>query len=216
MIKSRILLVTAHLDDFELGMGGTTIKLCEQHDVFLVVMCKGDRPGVTEVQNERKAACVKNCNEIGIKETIFYEYSDTFLDQVSQTELCGLLYDIINTIKPATVYTHNEYDVHMDHRILSNAMRVACRMRETSPVNKLYEFTVPGSTEWSHKPHAFNTYSDITEQFEQKMNMISRYETELRQSPDPISGPMIEARDAYHGSLSGYKVAEVFNLIFER
>jgi hypothetical protein len=48
------------------------------------------------------------------------------------------------------------------------------------------------------------------------MEMINRYETELRQSPDPISGPMIKARDVYHGSLSGYKVAEVFNLIFQR
>lgn len=215
-IKQKCLIVTAHLDDFELGMGGTTTKLCSKEDVYLAVLCKGNRPGYEAVSSPRKTACINNCKDIGIRDTMFHDYSDTRLDQVSQTELCNIIHHHIQTIKPTIVYTHNSDDVHKDHRIVSDVTRVACRMRSTSPVDILYEFSIPGSTEWSHAPRQFNVFEDITDNANDKMEMISRYHTELRSTPDPISLPMIEARDKYHGSLCGYERAETFKLVFKR
>ena len=215
-MKKKILLLTAHLDDFELGMGGTTAKLCEQNDVHLMVLCKGDRPGHEKVGSPRKKACFANCKDVGIVDTSFHEYSDTRLDQTPQTELCNIMYQYIQSIKPTVVYTHYNGDVHKDHQIISSATRVACRMRESSPVNELYEFTIPGSTEWGHEPKQLNVYEDITQHANIKMKMISRYTTELRPSPDPVSLRMITARDQYHGSLCGYELAEGFKLVFKR
>lgn len=216
MQKNKILIIAAHLDDFELGMGGTTAKLCRDNQVYLLVICKGDRPGHEKVDSLRKAACINNCRDIGIHNTTFHDYSDTRLDQISQTELCSLVYNHIQANKPTTVYTHYSDDVHRDHCIVSDVTRVACRMRQSSPVDKLYEYTIPGSTEWRHEPRQFNVFEDITDHANDKMEMINRYYTELRDAPDPISLSMIGARDKYHGSLCGYDRAEIFKLVFMR
>lgn len=210
------LIIAAHLDDFELGMGGTASKLCTNDNVHLLVLCKGDRPGHEKVGSPRKVACVNNCKDIGMHDVVFHDYSDTRLDQTSQTELCNLVQDQIQTIRPTTVYTHYSDDVHKDHCIVSDVTRVACRMRQSSPVNKLYEYTIPGSTEWGYVPRQFNVFEDITDHANDKMEMINRYYTELRDPPDPVSLSMIEARDKYHGSLCGCERAEIFKLIFKR
>lgn len=217
MNKQRVLIVSAHLDDFELGMGGTAAKICKRSDVSLIVLCKGDRPGNESVVNHRKETCLKNCSSIGMCNISHYDYSDTYLDQIPQTELCNIIYKEVTTFNPTVVYTHHSGDVHNDHRITSNITRVACRMRRGSSVKELFEYTIPGSTEWGFmKNQTFNSYEDISETAEQKMSMISRYTTELRETPDPISLQMIEARDMYHGSLCGYSKAEIFNLIYRR
>ena len=211
-----ILIITAHLDDFELGMGGTAAKLCKLHKVYLLVLCKGDRPGHEQVGSPRKVACKNNCHDIGIKDVIFYDYSDTRLDMIPQTELCNLLHHHIQLITPDVVYTHYSDDVHNDHCIVSRVTRVACRMRHDNSVNELYEFTIPGSTEWGHIPRHFNVFENITDTANDKMEMISRYTTELRDSPDPVSLKMIDARDKYHGSICGHDRAETFKLVFKR
>lgn len=216
-MKPTVLIVTAHLDDFEFGMGGTTARLCEEgHQVRLIVLCKGDRPGSEHVWFSRCEANVNNCNDIGIDDVEYHEYSDTRLDQVPQTELCDLISQPIRDWQPSIVYTHHGRDVHRDHRIVSDVTRVACRMRSNSPVDELYEFSIPGSTEWSHESSQFNVYSDITDHASDKMEMIYRYDTELREPPDPLSLQMIETRDKYHGSLCGVDRAETFKLIFKR
>lgn len=216
-MKPTVLIITAHLDDFEFGMGGTVAQLCrEGHQVRLIVLCRGDRPGNEHVEFSRCEACINNCNDIGIDDVDFHEYSDTRLDQVPQTELCNLISEPIRNWQPNIVYTHHGYDVHRDHCIVSDVTRVACRMRSNSPVDELYEFSIPGSTEWSHKTSQFNVYNDISDYANDKMEMISRYNTELRNSPDPLSLQMIEVRDKYHGSLCGADRAEVFKLIFKR
>lgn len=212
----RYMIVTAHLDDFEIGMGGTAAKLCMDNDVYLIVLCQGDRPGHEYVGSPRKTVCIDNCNEIGVTDVVFYNYSDTKLDMVPQTEICNLIYDNIQKYKPTSIYTHNCSDVHKDHQIVSRCVRVAARMRRDSPVDELFEFNIPGSTEWSHEPVSYNAYVDISETKEVKNKLIKKYTTEVRSSPDPVSIKMIEARDMYHGSLCGYNYAESFKIIFMR
>lgn len=212
---NRVLIVAAHLDDFELGMGGTTVKISEHSEIDLLVLCKGDRPGNESVAVQRKNACELNCKELSITPH-YMDYSDTKLDTVSQTELCNIIYNTVNMLKCDTVFTHNINDVHRDHQIVSNATRVACRMREVSPVNELYEYSVPGSTEWSFNSVTYNTFHNITDFVKQKNKMICQYITELKEFPDPMSIQSIANRDAYHGSLCGVPYAEVFNQIFRR
>jgi LmbE family N-acetylglucosaminyl deacetylase len=219
---SRTLIVTAHLDDFEIGMGGTAASLAvADTSVKVVVLCRGDRPGSEHVATKRRHTSFANVKALGMVSNSFFgldvlEYSDTKLDKIPQTELCNLISDYINEYEPTNVYTHYDADIHSDHCIVSRATRVACRMREASPVDKLLEFSIPGSTEWGYTKFDFNTYFDITRYADKKMEMISKYSTEIRSAPDPISSEMISARDTYHGSLCGYSKAEVFKLIFSR
>lgn len=213
---SSVLIVTAHLDDFEIGMGGTAAKLCLHHDVHLVVLCKGDRPGHEHVSSTRKQSCAKNCMQIGLNKKHFYDYSDTKLDQIPQTELCNLIHEHIDVIKPIELYTNHSEDIHADHRIVSKVCRVAARPRASCSIKRMYEFSIPGSTEWSNTGNVFNTFVNVTDQHHTKVKMISGYESEIRESPDPISIEMIQHRDSYIGSLCGYRKAEAFKLIYSR
>lgn len=216
MKNKHVLIVTAHLDDFEIGMGGTAAALCKHNNVYLVVLCRGDRPGYEHVSLPRKETCIDNCNKIGMSDITLYEYSDTTLDTIPQTEICNLIHDNIVKYNPSVVYTHNCSDVHKDHRIVSECVRVSTRMRKQSSVNELYEFTIPGSTEWSHIPVNYNVYVNISSTRNIKNTIIEKYNTEVRLSPDPVSIDMIEARDRYYGSICGYSYAEAFRLIFKR
>lgn len=214
-MNDTVLIVAAHLDDFELGMGGTAAKLAGKDKVNILVLCRGDRPGASHVVDIRKTACELNCKELKIEHTLL-GYSDTMLDQTPQTEICSLIGDVINNTQPSVVYTHHEHDIHKDHQIVSACTKVACRMRRGNSVKSLYEFFIPGSSDWSFKPKHYNTYHDITPYTNIKEKMISRYTTELRQSPDPVCMHMINARDIYHGSLCGADRAEIFNQVFRR
>lgn len=216
-MKNKIItIIAAHIDDFEIGMGSTVARLCQYNEVNVVILCKGDRPGVEHVQNNRRSACEQNCNDIGVTNLRVYFYSDTMLDTVPQTELCSLISKNINAHKSQIVFTNHCNDIHNDHRVVSRATRVACRMRESSSVEELYEFFIPGSTEWSFEHINQNTYFNTSDYGNDKLEMVSRYETELRETPDPISLDMINVRDKYHGSVSGFNRAEAFNLVFKR
>ena len=89
-------------------------------------------------------------------------------------------------------------------------------MRESSSVDNLYEFSIPGSTEWGFDISGFNKFVNVTDTYQQKLTMISRYTTELREAPDPVSLDMIAVRDSYHGSICGYQKAEAFKIVFQR
>lgn len=213
---SEILIVTAHLDDFELGMGGTALKMAaSDNNVTVIVLCRGNRPGQENVSHPRMLACERNIKQLGF-DLIKYQFSDTTLDQIPQTELCNIIRSAIDHIKPEIVYTHYGHDIHKDHCIVSDTTHVACRMRINSPVKELYEFSIPGSTEWGLNVNGFNKFVDITHLSSEKMCLISRYSTELRPAPDPVSLDMIINRDSYHGSLCGYMKAEVFRTIYIR
>ena len=96
-------------------------------------------------------------------------------------------------------------------------MRIATRPRKSSTVSELYQFFIPGSTEWGQSNGAqFNVAENITKEYNTKMSCISRYNTEVRDCPDPTSFEKIFARDTYYGGLYGYDKAEVFKLIFKR
>ncbi|MAF36193.1 hypothetical protein CL622_03690 [archaeon] len=217
MKNKHILIVTAHLDDVEIGMGGTCAKLCEHNHVDLLTMCKGDRPGCEHVAGFRLKTTKENVKEMGIRKLHANGFSDVRLDEEAQLDIVNTITKTITQFQPDVIYTHYNKDVHKDHCIVSDAVRVATRLRKTSPVDELYEFTIPGSTEWGYSERLFNVFEDISGwPSTMKMKAISRYTTELRSSPDPISLDMIDARDRYHGSLCGYGKAEVFRLVFKR
>jgi LmbE family N-acetylglucosaminyl deacetylase len=212
----NILIIAAHIDDAELGMGGTIAKLSKDNNITLCILCKGNRPGEEYVEVERKKALNKNIKTLHIDKLIINNYNDVSLDTIPHIELTTFINKIINDIKPSIVFTHCENDIHIDHNILSKAVKVSCRPRNNNPVKALYEFSIPGSTEWSFKNTQFNTYIDITEYANKKYKCISRYYTELNDLPDPLNINFIQYRDYYYGSISGNEKAEPFRCIFKK
>jgi len=216
-MTDNILIIVAHPDDAEFGMGGTIAKLSTNNNITLCILCKGNRPYThINVQNDRQEALLKNKKILGIKTLIQSSFDDVSLDTVPHLKLTSYLSKIINKFKPNIVFTNYEHDIHIDHQIISHAVRVACRPRLNSTVNRLYEFSVPGSGEWNFKGIDYNTFIDISDYTKKKYDSIQNYKTELQPSPDPLSIEKIKTRDSFYGGNISTKFAEPFILIFNK
>lgn len=212
----QVVIFAAHLDDVEFGMGGTCIALSRDHRIILCVFCRGNRPGFEHVQQSRKDAMFANMNDLNISEYLQLDYSDISLDTVPFIELSSYATSIVQRFTPETVFTHYSHDINIDHRIVSQATRVACRPRESCSVKELYEYSIPGSTEWSRSGVEYNTYFDISKYSQTKYDCIARYETEVKSEIDPLNLEYIKYRDLYYGGLCGYRVAEPFLNIYTK
>ena len=213
----NILCVGAHYDDIEIGMGGTCLKLVENNcNLYFITLCNIDVPNRPEPCDTRKQAFLDNCKTIGVKSTKFLELPSNGLQHENENFIISEMNSVITANNIDTVFTQNGTDINIDHQIASRATRVSCRPRVDNTVNELYEYFIPGSSDWSFVDFHPNVAIDISKHFETKLQMIERYQTEIRCTPDPVSSEKIISRDSHYGSVFGYDKAEIFNLIFKR
>lgn len=210
----KILFVFAHLDDESFGPAGTIKKLSEKNEVFVVSLCKGDRPGKEEVSKKRKNSFVESCKILGAS-PIILENSDCTL---KYRKTLFEIENIVNSLKPESVYTNNISDIHKDHRIVSETSLVACRPKPNNTVKEFYMCEIPSATDWSFsqiKPEFVpNKYVDITNFIDFKLKSLSLYETELYEYPDCRSLKSVENLAMYRGKQVGCHYAESFKQVF--
>jgi len=210
----KILFIFAHPDDESYGPAGTIKKLSESNDVFVVSLCKGDRPGKEEVCESRRSAFIESCKILGAS-PIILENSDCSLEyRKTLSEIEG----IVNSLKPNAVYTNNISDIHLDHRIVSETALVACRPKVGSSVKEFYMCEIPSSTDWSFSQiepiFSPNKYVDISNYIDYKIKSLSLYETEIYDYPDSRSIKSVEILSMYRGKQIGCYHAESFKQVF--
>lgn len=209
----KVAFIFAHLDDESYGPLGTIATHVKQgDDVFVVSMCRGNRPGA-DVQPERMQVFTEICDMLGV-ESIIQDQNDT---RMSRDETQHRVNRLIEHIAPDVVYTHFNGDVHQDHRLLSECVLVACRPKPDSTVRKLLMCELPASTEWSFgqfgdfRPSVF---VDITDYIDIKVEALSMYKTETYDYPDARSVESMRILAAQRGKQSGVNYAEAFQLVF--
>ena len=129
-MSHNIVIISAHPDDMEIGMGGTVAKLVESMAVITsVVVTNGGRSSnpfalteqrMAEVRREEalRAACV-----LGIKDVIFCGEPDA-ADEINSTAVKRRLVEILARLRPTEVYTlDEELDRHPAHRLAGKLAR---------------------------------------------------------------------------------------------
>lgn len=169
----RTLIVTAHLDDVEFGMGGTLIDMClrSAEEVKLLVFCQG-RDDVNTI--ERLDAIAKIQNELGFQIVVLPNY-DMTLEDLLMKDITKEIEEEIYSFNPERVFTVSENDIHQDHKIVSRATKIACRPNRTN-VKELYEFKIPGCEPYSET--YYDTSNDITNLHILKAGMCEHYSSE--------------------------------------
>jgi len=208
----NILVVAAHPDDEVLGCGGTIRKHVENEDeVHVLIMADGvsSRFGGTLRRTEEAK---KSAEILGVSTIEFLEYPD---NRMSDSDILSAAKDVedkIAKVLPEVVYTHHNGDLNVDHRVVHEAVLVACRPQPGHPVKRVLFFEVPSSTEWRQSTFSPNSFNDITSTLRYKIAAMSCYESELRDYPHARSLDAIENLARWRGATVGVNSAEAFML----
>ena len=210
----NMMFIVAHPDDEAFGPAGTIAKLSKEHKVTVLCLSKGDRPGSKYVKEDRQSSFLKSCELLGAEPLHLKLYSDCKLDYYDS------LLSIERTLKDCpqdVVYTHNPFDLHNDHVLVSKCCMIACRPKPDSSIRKLYFFEQPN--DWTFGQMGTfvpNTFVDISEFMEVKKEVCDLYTTEKYEWPDARSWESIEVQTKLRGKTIGVNYAEAFQLVFSR
>jgi LmbE family N-acetylglucosaminyl deacetylase len=221
----KALIVAAHPDDEVLGCGATAARLVrEGHHVSIAILAEGitsrsrtrgegDSSQVETLrEHARKAAKI-----LGVKEVSLHGLPDNRLDTVPLLDVVKVVEQIVQQVAPARIYTHHPGDLNIDHVVVSRAVMIATRPMQDCPVQEIYQFEVPSSTEWafqqfepSFRP---NVFMNISGTLELKVRAMACYESEVRSFPHPRSAEALRAIAKRWGTVVGCDAAEAFQLV---
>lgn len=187
-----ILVIQAHPDDADIGIGGTVAKWCDAgHEVYYLITTDGSKGTYNLEMDPRELARIRREEErrasrvLGVRDVFFLDYPDGELEQPS-LELRERYMRVIRELQADYVCTLDpwvDYNVHPDHRtvglVASEAaafagmpvfnrehLRQGLRARQ---VSRMYYFS-------TDKP---NLLVDVTDYLERKLEAILQHESQL-------------------------------------
>jgi N-acetylglucosamine malate deacetylase 1 len=216
---TRVLVIAAHPDDEVLGMGGTIAVHTSAGDhVRVLVVTDGSStqyPGDAEIRARKEQEALEAAKELGVEDYVHLDLPDMRLDTLEHIDLNRIVEKHVRDFAPQVVYAVHP-DVNRDHQVLFDSVAVATRPTPGHAVRRLLTYAPTSSTEWT--PAAVNWfrpnwYVDVTGTLERKLAAFAHYETERREYPHPRSERAIRAAAEFHGTSSGFELAEPFVLV---
>jgi N-acetylglucosamine malate deacetylase 1 len=182
-MAKKILVISPHTDDGELGCGGSIAKFIEEgNDVQYVALSCCEKSVPPEYPPDILSHEVKKATKIlGIKQPILFSFDVREFPKFRQ-EILDALIRLRDKIKPDIVFTPSRSDTHQDHKTT---------VEETMRAFK--KCTILGYEQpWNNitfNTHAFISLREIHVQ--KKIDALSCYETQKDRSylnPDFIRG----------------------------
>ena len=222
-MSKKILIVAAHPDDEVLGCFGTVARLIKQgYEAYTLILGEGK----TSRDDQADAASKKNqidhlqseiqkANDIiGVKQVFIESFPDNRFDSVALLDIIKVVSKVKERIKPDIIFTHYEHDLNIDHQLTYKAVITATRPMQDECVEQIYSFEVLSSTEYNY-PLSFapDTYFDIADTIELKVQAMQAYGSELCKYPHPRSLQGIELNAKYQGMRIGKSYAEAFKSV---
>jgi N-acetylglucosamine malate deacetylase 1 len=177
----RALVISAHPDDMEIGMGGTIAKLVSSGcSIVSVVLTDGRRSpnpfGMSqdEMANIRTEESKRSARILGIQRTIFFELESVAQENMEQAT--RKLAEVINSVMPEEIFTlHPEIDRHPTHRLAGKISIDA--LKQTNLQSSLWAYEVWGLF------HSWDRYEDISDQIGIKLKAIGEHQSQLAAIP---------------------------------
>lgn len=222
-MSKKILIVAAHPDDEVLGCFGTVARLIKDgYEAYTLILGEGktSRDEQRVVENKKNEIATLNSeiqkanDAIGIKKVFVESFPDNRFDSVDLLDIIKVISKVKDEIKPDIIFTHYENDLNIDYQITYKAVITATRPMQDECVKEIYSFEILSSTEWNY-PLSFSpdTYFDITNTLNLKLNAMKEYSSELCEYPHPRSIKGIELNAQYNGMRVGKEYVESFKSI---
>lgn len=184
----KVLVVSAHPDDMEIGMGGTIAKLVASGcSIVSVVLTDGRRSPNPFSMNQDEMAKLRTeeskraAKILGIQRTIFFDLES--LAQESSEDATRKLTEIIISVMPEEIFTlHPELDRHPTHRLAGKISIDA--LKQTNLQSTIWAYEVWGLF------HSWDRFEDISDQIGIKLKAIAEHQSQLAAIPyaEGISG----------------------------
>ena len=219
---NKILVIAIHPDDETLGCGGTLLKYkhlgYEIH--WLIATEITIEAGFSQERVDKRKQEIQKVNDLfSFDSTHFLGLPTMKIDQFSTSCLVTKIAKVFNNIKPNIIYMPFKSDIHSDHRCLFNAAFSCTKSFRFPFVKKVYMMETLSETEFapSTKEDSFipNSFIDISDFIERKIEIMRVFESEIGQHPFPRSEKNIRALAIYRGASSNCNYAESFMLLKE-
>jgi len=212
----KVMVISPHMDDETLGMGGTIAKhvSCKDEVSVVIVAHRVYDHKFDPIINQKESQAAKSAKEIlGYQHLTLLGLPDERLDNCIQDLLIPLEKEY-NVFKPDILYTCHYGDNNQDHRAVFEAVRILGRASSPVKVAKFLCYEVLSSTEASPPlvQNAFmpNYYVDIESFIEKKLAAFKCYEKEQRPFPHPRSFEGVNVLAKKRGMEVGFNFAEAF------
>lgn len=205
----NILVFAPHNDDEVLGVGGTIAKYAAAgHSVTVCEVTSG--PKYKMMQEEARKAH----QTLGVQNSVFLNLPFVRLKLLEPAEINAKIQAVVNEVQPEIVFMPFIGDMHLDHREVTESVLVAVRPVNGCPVKTVYMYETLSETGWNipnpERSFAPDTWIDITDYIDRKIEAMSCYASQIKAFPNPRSAEGIRALAMYRGSTVGVCCAESF------
>lgn len=220
-----VLCVAAHPDDEILGVGGTLTRHAEAgEDVHICILSDGvtsrynEENAAQEEINQRRNRAREACETLGATVSL-HRFPDNSFDTVPLLDIVQTIEGEIQEHTPNIVYTHHYGDLNIDHELTCRATVTATRPLADSSVDRVLAYETLSASEWS-VPDTSNSFQptsfvDISSYLDVKLDALTVYENELRESPHPRTVETVRKNAEVWGAKAGLEAAEPFEVLRE-
>ena len=217
-----VMVISPHADDETLGCGGTLLRHRNDGDQIHWLLVSGMVESIGYLPEQIKMRQVE-INEV----SKYYEFDSKNeldfpagrLDELPLNDLVSAIGKQIEKITPNYLYLPYPGDAHSDHKITFQAATACTKWFRYPSIKRVLAYETLSETEFGLSPQDKqfqpNSYVDISNYLETKIEIMKTYKGEIQDFPGPRSEEVIRALASIRGSQVGCRAAEAFSLIKE-
>lgn len=204
----KILVLSPHTDDAELGCGGTIVRLIEEGCQILWLVFSTAEESLPAgfardtLANEFKSVVQKL--SLGGENYKIFKYKVRHL-QESRQEILEHLVEVNNSFHPDMVIGPSLNDFHQDHIVVAHEM-----VRAFKTTSSIICYELP----WNHVNFQTQYFVKLNEkQIERKIELLQSYKTQFAKKRSYFSSDFVRGLASTRGAQVDNKYAEAFEVV---
>lgn len=207
-MKNRILILSPHTDDAELGCGGSIVRFIEEkREILWVVFSTAEESlPINWPQNTLEHEFINVYRSIGIesKNVNIHHFKVRHLTSHRQ-DVLEELYKLKKYFQPELVIGPSLNDYHQDHGVVANEM-----IRAFKGSSSIISYELP----WNHIKFDTQMFIKLDEnQILAKIEMLQFYKSQFEKNRHYFSDEFLKGLARTRGAQIGIKYAEAFEVI---
>lgn len=224
MNQGRSVIVAApHADDETLGCGGTLLKHKQLGDrIHWIIVTEVSEPnGFSPEKTFNRSEEIKEvAARYGVASYHQLSFAPARLDEVPMSSIVEQIGRIFRETNPEIVYLPYRGDIHTDHAVVCDAVLSCTKWFRYPSIKRVMAYETLSETDFALNPDSNgfrpNLFVDISAFIDEKIDIMSIYNSEVGDYPFPRSKEAIRALSQVRGAASGNQAAEAFMLLKER